>query len=75
MSFAVDVTAPVENTQKVIIEVSHLKPGNEFTEFGEFLLDTDRPIASCGQDFMYYPWKFRSTISGTPFFTLVVKIT
>ena len=62
-----------ESIRDELFEFSHLKPVNEFTGFGEFLLDTDRAIASCGQGFMYYPRKF--TISGTPFFTLVVKIT
>ena len=54
------------------IEFSHHKPVNEFTEFGEFLLDTIGAIATCGQGFMYYPQKF--TISGTSLSTLVVRI-
>ena len=55
------------------IEFSHIKPVNEFTEFDEFLLDTDGAIATCGQGFVYYPWK--CTISGAPLFTLVVRMT
>ena len=54
-------------------EFSHLKPVNEFTEFGEFLLDTDGAIATCGHSFMYYLWK--CTVSGTSLSTLVVRIT
>ena len=30
-----------------IFEFSHHKPVNEFTEFGEFLLDTDGATATC----------------------------
>ena len=54
-------------------EFSHHTPVNEFTEFGEFLLDTDGEITTCGQCFIHYLWKF--TISGTSLFILVVSIT
>ena len=57
------------------IEFSHLKLVNEFSEFiefSEFLLDTHGVIATCGQDFIYYPWKFTTT--DALLFTLVVRI-
>ena len=38
-----------------IIEFSH-QPVNEFTEFGEFLLDINGAIATRGQGFIYYLW-------------------
>ena len=57
----------------MLFEFSHLKYASEFTEFDEFLLDTDGAIVTCGQGCMYHPRK--STISGTPLFTLVVRIT
>ena len=38
-----------------LIEFSHHKPVNKFTEFGEFLLDTDGEIATCSWGIMYYP--------------------
>ena len=38
--------------RKKLIEFSHLKSVNEFTEFAEFLFDTDGVIATCGQGFI-----------------------
>ena len=43
------------HTPVITFEFSHHKPVNEFTEFGEFLLNTDGEITTCSQDVMYYP--------------------